>query len=268
MAILPKSDMEILSQEIIHDDGHYRLRTGQRVRYLRIPVSTFDDDTMCRLYLLIPRLPDLPDSLWTTMTISQDENSSLKPVISMDPLPEIRTAWYERHVDILTLKSTRRFRSGVHEVRYNDVPAIAKIACFEWEMRRIERETWAYSLLEDHHSRHPNESPIAPKFLAHLTENGRIMGLLLEKVDGEPACVDDLEHCEILLRRLHRDLGLVHGDVNRYNFLVDRASGIGVRLVDFEHTEDFDESLAMAELLSLPAELTEETGRGATIDVK
>ncbi|KAF5621947.1 alpha-galactosidase A [Fusarium sp. NRRL 52700] len=180
------------------------------------------------------------------------------PVISMDPLPEIRTAWHEQHVDILALKSTRSFRSGVHEVLYNDAPAI------EWEIHRIERETWAYSLLEDHHSQHPNEPPIAPKFLAHLTENGRIMGLLLEKVDSEPACVDDLKHCETLLRRFHRDLGLVHGDVNRYNFLVDRFSGSGVRLVDFEHAEDFNESLAREELVSLPAELTEETWRGAT----
>lgn len=170
--------------EIIHDDGHYRLRTGRGVRYLRIPIGTFDDDTMCRPYLLITRLPELPDSPWTVMTISQDENGSLTSVISMDPLPEIRTEWHEQHVDVLTLKSTRRFRSGVHEARYNDVPTIAKIACFEWEMRRIEREIWAYSLLEDHHNQHPNKSPIVPKFLAYLTENGRIMGLLLEKVKG------------------------------------------------------------------------------------
>ncbi|RBA18777.1 hypothetical protein FPRO05_10425 [Fusarium proliferatum] len=173
-----------LENEIIHDDGHYRLRTGRGVRYLRIPIGTFDDDTMCRPYLLITRLPELPDSPWTVMTISQDENGSLTSVISMDPLPEIRTEWHEQHVDVLTLKSTRRFRSGVHEARYNDVPTIAKIACFEWEMRRIEREIWAYSLLEDHHNQHPNKSPIVPKFLAYLTENGRVMGLLLEKVKG------------------------------------------------------------------------------------
>jgi hypothetical protein len=216
----------------------------------------------------IPNLPDLPDSPWTTMTISRDENGSLTAVTPMDALPKIRTAWHEQHVDVLTLNSTRCFRSGVHEVQYDDAPAIAKIACFEWEMRRIERETWAYSLLADHHSQNPNESPIAPKFLAHLTENGRIMGLLLEKVDGESACINDLDHCETLLRRLHHDLGLIHGDVNRYNFLVDRVSRSGVRLVDFEHAEDVNESLAREELLSLPAESTEETGRGTTIELK
>lgn len=263
--MLRKSDMEILSQEINDEYGQYRLRTGLSVRYLTIPIDTFDDDTMCRPWLLIPKLPDLPDSPWTTATISRDDNGTLKSAISMDPQPEIRTAWHEKHVDVLTLSSTRRFRSGVHEVQYDGAPAVAKIARFDWEMRRVERETWAYSLLADHASQKPDEPPIGPKFLSHLTENGRIMGLLLEKVDGESACIDDLGDCEALLRRLHRDLELTHGDVNRYNFLVDRASGGGVRLVDFEHAHDLDESLAREELLSLPAELTEETGRGASI---
>ena len=88
--------------------------------------------------------------------------------------------------------------------------------------------------------------------------------MLLEKVDGERACVNDLARCEALLRRLHR-LDLVHGDVNRHNFLVDRISESGIRLVDFEHAEDFDEGMARAELLSLPSELADESGRGATV---
>lgn len=90
------------------------------------------------------------------------------------------------------------------------------------------------------------------------------MGFLLQKVDAESACVDDLANCEALVCRLHC-LGLIHGDVNRYNLLVDWVSGSGIRLVDFEHVEEFDEGLARAELLSLPAELAEETGRGATV---
>jgi RIO-like serine/threonine protein kinase len=90
-----------------------------------------------------------------------------------------------------------------------------------------------------HHSQHPNEPPIAPNFLGHLTENGITMGFLLQKVDGEPACVNDLANCEAVLHRLHR-LGMIHGDVNRYNFLVDRVSGSSVRLVDFEHAQKFE----------------------------
>lgn len=97
-----------------------------------------------------------------------------------------------------------------------------------------------------------------------MTENDKVIGFLLQKVDGERACIDDLADCTALLNRLY-SLDLVHGDVNRHNFLVDRVSGSGVRLIDFEHVALFDKGLAEKELLSLPAELTEETGRGSAV---
>jgi hypothetical protein len=59
-------------------------------------------------------------------------------------------------------------------------------------------------------------------------------------------------------------MGLVHGDVIRYNFLVEEGVKNGVRLVDFEHADEFDEEVAREELLSLPAQLAEETGRGTS----
>lgn len=68
------------------------------------------------------------------------------------------------------------------------------------------------------------------------------------------------------LRRLHDpgDLGLVHGDVTQYNFLIEGDHRGCVRLVDFEHAQDYDEKLAQAELKSLPAELTKQTGHGSS----
>jgi hypothetical protein len=47
---------------------------------------------------------------------------------------------------------------------------IAKIARFEWEIPRIERETSAYRLLDG--------SGLAPRFLGHIHENGRIVVFL------------------------------------------------------------------------------------------
>jgi hypothetical protein len=38
-----------------------------------------------------------------------------------------------------------------------------------------------------------------------------------------------------------------------------------VRLVDFEHAEEYDEGKAQKELESLTAKLTEETGRGGVV---
>jgi hypothetical protein len=50
-------------------------------------------------------------------------------------------------------------------------------------------------------------------------------------------------------------------DVNRYNFLFG-LDGTILRMVDFEHVEDFDEGSAREELLALPVELAEGSGRG------
>ncbi|EPE06010.1 alpha-galactosidase a [Ophiostoma piceae UAMH 11346] len=264
-----QQDIQVLSQLINDEHGKYRVRVGERVHYITIAGDVFDEDTMCRPYLLIPQLPNLPPGAWTTMNIARDAAGSLVSTISTDPLPKVKALWHARHVDVLSLPQTRRFRSGVHEVQWTqdsvDVPggaavaAVAKIACFSWDIARIERETQAYSVLAD------LEPPIAPRFLGHITENGRPMGLLLEKVDGEPAGSADLAACEAVMGKLH-DAGLVHGDPNRYNFVVDRRPGGGIRLVDFEFASNFDEETARAELLSLPAELSEETGRGGTVE--
>ena len=70
----------------------------------------------------------------------------------------------------------------MHEVLYQGKPAISKIACFDWEVPRIDRETWAHRILVE--NRLPNEGPSTPKFLGHLTENGRVMGFLMEKAEG------------------------------------------------------------------------------------
>lgn len=205
---------------------------------------------------------------------ADDDDGSLQSTISYDPLPAIQTTWHPKRIDVLSLKQTKRYRSNVHEVLFEGYPAIAKIACFDWEIPRIENETLAYSIINQHQHQHPDSKPsttIAPDFLDHLTEgeNGRVIGFLLEKVDGEFASTDDLPECEEALRRLH-GMGLIHGDVNLYNFIVDRSShnnssnndGHVVRMVEFDHAEDFDETKARLELESLASQLAEETGRG------
>lgn len=128
---------------------------------------------------------------------------------------------------------------------------IAKIARFEWEIPRIERETRAYQLLEG--------SGLTPRFLGHIHENGRIMGFLLEKIEGHPASIQDLGNCETSLEKLH-ELGFLHGDVNRYNFLVTED---GVKLLDFERLQENASPESMhKELESVRVELIEESGRG------
>ena len=84
----PKSQLEILNQSIDDEQGTYRIRAAHRVHYLTIPISTFDEHTMCRSWLLIPLLPAFPDTDWTTMYITRGP-AGIESTLSHDPLPEI-----------------------------------------------------------------------------------------------------------------------------------------------------------------------------------
>lgn len=259
----PKSDIEVLNQLIDDEVGACRIRARDRVHYLFICTAAFDENTMCRPYLLIPKLPDLPATDWTTMHISRKENGVLESTMSFDTLLASQEIWHPRRIDVLSLQRTKMYRSAVHEVLYQGRPAISKIACFGWDIPRISNEMRAYSIISYHQQQHPDDPRIAPAFLAHLTENGRVIGMLLEKVDGDSASLKNLPRCKEALYKLH-DIGLVHGDVNRFNFIVNRAKS-NIRLVDFEYAEDFDKKKAYQEIESLPSELAEETGRGGSI---
>ncbi|WAO90714.1 Protein kinase domain-containing protein [Fusarium falciforme] len=136
---------------------------------------------------------------------------------------------------------------------------ISQVAIFEWWIPQVEHETTKHQGQDEHR--------IAPEFLGHLNENGRVIGFLMEQVVGDYASLDDLPACETTLRRLHT-MGLVHGDVKRFNFVVDRSTG-QARIIDFEHAEPYDEEKAQLELEQLRAEPSETTGRGtATTIVK
>lgn len=136
---------------------------------------------------------------------------------------------------------------------------IVKIARFEWEIRRIERETRAYQVLGQR-----GASDVAPRFLGHVHEGGRVMGLLLEKWDGRSggASIEDLSACEAALARFH-GLGLFHGDANRYNFLVGQDGCGEVKLIDFEcFQEGASEKMRAEEMQSLRDQLQDTSGRG------
>lgn len=266
MTPIHRDSIEVLNQEIDDEKGSYRIRAGNRVHYVTIPTSVFDEDTMCRPYLLIPQLPEFPDYDWTSMKIRRSQgHGDLQTTIASEPLAEVQETWHPLRIDVLSLARKTVFNSGVHEVVHEGKSAIAKIACFAWHIPRIERETWAHRILVE--NRLPDEGPFAPRFLAHLTENGRVIGFLTEKLEGSPAGIDDLASCQELVRRLH-DLGLVHGDVNRYNFVVDRRPEGLTLLVDFEHAEGYEEETGRKEIESLESELAEETGRGKPVIMK
>jgi hypothetical protein len=263
---VPKSDIEILSQEIDDVEGFYRVRAGHRIHYLHIPATVFEEDTLCMPHLLIPALPKLPDHSWNKMDIARVEDGSLTSEILYDALPGVQEVWHPQRVEFVSLKYIDRHREGVREMLLNGQLIVAKFARWEWEICRMENETRAYAIINEYQQQHPEEPPIAPKFLGHIMEDGRVTGIMLEKIKGRFASIDDLVKCEEIVRKLH-GLGLIHGDINRYNFILDQ-SGSHVRMLDFEHIEDYEEEVAELELEVLPSELQEETGRGGPSRVR
>ncbi len=104
----------------------------------------------------------------------------------------------------------------------------AKIASFPWDIPSIEREATVYQRLHG--------AGIAPEFLGHVTENGRITGFITEYIQEVPSTrTRSLRGCLDALRALHRN-GIAHGDAHDGNCLV-RADGSAV-LVDFELSEE------------------------------
>ena len=101
---------------------------------------------------------------------------------------------------------------------------------------------------------------LAPRFLGHVSEHGRIIGLLLEKAEEvREARIEDLAFCEEAVERLHT-LGLAHGDLNRFNFFVTEDS---IKLIGFENSSmEVDGDYMRRESEGLSSRLQEETGRG------
>ncbi|KAF2122498.1 hypothetical protein BDV96DRAFT_608531 [Lophiotrema nucula] len=239
--------------EVDEDDAfesEYRLQIGNQVKYLIISSGTFDRDMLSFPVQSLPRLPYNEE--WTTAHISRDDTSSdLKISLSNKILAGVRCQWHRTRIDRLALEKTKQLTAMTFEaVSHSILPitlsspatVIAKIARFEWEVP---------SCFEG--------SGLAPRFLGHVQENGRVMGFLIEKIDGRAASLHDRNVCETALRRIH-GMGLVHGDVNRYNFLVTEN---GVKLLDFECLQENASPESMRkELEKVRAALVDESGRG------
>ncbi|KAI0394805.1 alpha-galactosidase A [Xylariaceae sp. FL0594] len=260
----PPMQPVILSMEVDDDDSwesEYRLQIGSSVKYLVIAPGTFERDILSFPLQSLPRLPY--DEEWTVASISRDKTSGdLRTSLSNRALAGVQCRWHHARVDCLELVRTKQLTARAFEATLNSTlqttpslspstTVIAKIARFEWELPQIEQETRAYQLLEG--------SGLAPRFLAHVHENGRVMGFLLEKIEARSASLPDLSACETALGKLHA-MGHKHGDANRYNFLVTDE---GVKLIDFEHLQENASPEAMSkELETLRAELVDESGRG------
>ena len=100
-------------------------------------------------------------------------------------------------------------------------------------------------------------------FLGLLTEEGRIIGFIIERLtDAHHASPTELRLCQVALSKLH-NLGILHGDVNKHNFLVKDGRAI---LIDFECARATEDKSALREEMEcLLDELGDTSGRGENV---
>ncbi|SCN90947.1 unnamed protein product [Fusarium fujikuroi] len=250
------------------DDCYFRILTGHTVKYVTIQAGALDAESLMDMPLnfqnILPPL-QLQENDWNTAYVFRDKDNKLDFTKTMKSLPSIQN-WHCRTMSFLELERKQQltllaqecFLKGDQRASRNSTlepnrsTMVAKMARFPWEIAYVAAETRIYEILES--------SGIAPQFLGHINEGSRTIGFLLEKFQGRHAGKDDLEACQNVLSQLH-DLGILHGDVNRYNFIIGN-DGKAV-LIDFEKArEDASTEEKEAEKKSLPQQLAEESGRG------
>ncbi|KAI1745862.1 hypothetical protein F4680DRAFT_442136 [Xylaria scruposa] len=230
-ALKERTDIEVIAQAVDYHDKNvskYRfLVDGKHARYVSIAPGMFPLDVRRFGPALIVELPPFPPGDWTYGLIAPDPRTRW-PVfrqLSNNPLPKIENTWHPTRIDHLELREIDRSRTNVRLVTHPlfKRPVIVKLAEFPWHIPDLGAETAAYEWLED--------KGVGPKFLGHVTEAGRIMGIILENVgETRPAEPRDLKACRAALAKLH-SFGIKHGSIHKNNFLV---RGKKVILVDFK----------------------------------
>ncbi|KAI5464347.1 alpha-galactosidase A [Mariannaea sp. PMI_226] len=252
------------------DDCYFRILTGHTVKYVTIQACALDADSLMDMPLSFQDiLPELPygESHWNSAYVSRNAAAGkLEATLEKKDLPGVETVWHQKKIDFLDLQRTQQLTLLAQECTTNSgslasysqsekceqSTIIAKIARFPWEIQYVEAETRIYKLLQS--------SAIAPRFLGHVHEEGRVIGFLIEKVEGRRARMADLDTCQRALGRLH-SLGVLHGDPNRHNFIID--SNHEAVLIDFEKAVvNPDVKSLENEMASLREQLSEDTGRG------
>ena len=262
--IIPEVDMLAASIDE-NDESQFRfLVNNTSFKYVTIEHGLYTIDDMCFAPVLLPQLPAFPPGDWNTGHISRNPQTNL-PFFSstfIESLPSIQEIWHDTFISCTDLDMLTSLKSNVWLVNAPQLSLtttiVAKFARFPWETPYFAAETAVYAWLKD--------TGVGPRFLDHLTEgkNGRVIGFLLEYISlARFAGPNDLEACQEALGKLH-GLGILHGDVNRYNFLVQgEGEEKRVTMIDFDGTERVNDLKALrAEFESVSEKLADESGLG------
>jgi hypothetical protein len=251
---------ELLSLDLEDTDYLYRIRRGDRIVYVSVSPDLIPKSDRTNGPKVLGHLEKVPkwNERWKTLTVGKTSDGVLSEVDRFLP-----HSLAERHVssgyyNLLDLTRIRRISDRVSLVSQSEQKGMLKIARFEHELEALSTEVKAYSILQAHHS------ALAPKFLGYVyeEEDNRVIGFLMEVLHGSHPQSRDQQVCEAAIQQLH-GIGIVHGDLNKYNILIE---GDTVKFVDFEvatfrDDHDFEQSKDL-EAESLAGSLTDASGLG------
>ncbi|OBT64205.1 hypothetical protein VE03_06830 [Pseudogymnoascus sp. 23342-1-I1] len=247
---------ELLSLDLEESDYLYRIRRGKRVIYVSV-LDTYivppnDRTEGSRILSHLRRLPGW-DGGWRTLTARRKDGAVECTVDEFMPHRldgRSVAACVGRRFDVVELERRGRISERVARVVVEGVVCVAKIARFRHELEALEREVRVYGALRD------RGFGLAPGFVGYVyeEEEERVIGFLMEELQGRHPGVGDLRACGEAVEKLH-GVGVVHGDLNRYNIII---RGNVAKLIDFEvvtfledghHVEAKDELRKLAEEL-------------------
>lgn len=201
---------------------------------------------------------------WSEMVVSRVVNGIQYSYLKFSPFPKIEGSWSSQSHEISSYKFERIISNTAWLVslsgarQQTKVQFIAKLSFRETDIVALTKETSICRRL--------NGLNIGPKFIAHLTANGRTIGMLLEYIDGRKAMHGDGEACRNTLERLHNEAHLVHGDVHSENFVMSNGKAV---LIDFELAHDWSKGAANRDMgnIAFSEEMREdECGRSVSSD--
>ncbi|OAX36114.1 hypothetical protein K503DRAFT_784589 [Rhizopogon vinicolor AM-OR11-026] len=198
---------EVLSMEVPCDgpdvdieDSHFRMRVDKQVKYILIELGILPVDVLSFPLDLLAQLPPLPAGDWVQARVARGINGNSTVQLVHTALARVHIQWYQNREDVLSLPHEKYVKSNVRVVQYASRLVIAKITTF---ISLGEQEKLRYT-----------------KRLTSVAWARRSLGIS-SRVTG---CLGAVQH-------LHA-LDIIHGDQNRYNFIV--ASDGTVTLIDFE----------------------------------
>lgn len=265
----PPTTLKLISMEVgsPRHENFFRILAGSSVKYITTGPDALDREALMDMPLNFANiLPPLPynQAAWNTARVFRNANSQkLEFELSTREMAGVSNIWHPTLVDFLHLQKIKSMGPNVQLCTLNPdsthdhlngagQSVIAKMARFDWEVRYIAHENLAYQLLHG--------TDAGPRVLGQIHEQGRVIGILLEKVQGRSAGIDDLPQCLAVLKRLH-SMRILHGDCNRHNFII-RPEGEAT-VIDFsEFNENATDEELVAEEKSLAGKLEDTSGLG------